>query len=309
MSKMKLETEQLLATLELLCSDLFVWETATQGEFNIWNLMISEGFVHLTDIELAFKHWQKIEEWGTPTNQEASDYEYAPPRSKRKDNTWNESIANERQGYYQQLQQLIKNHLQNIKVYNLSFAKTAHQNFEWGHPYFSMSIVVGETSDRHYFCLAPTVPDQLNYYRRDRHQRTTQIICEESPTQATQNLIAEVQILLDKLAPITNYGYYHGGYNYTYQHQIVGALAKTKTTAIQLALQAATMVFLEKRTVEYADDGYNSRKLSQFMNQCLRDRTCYSISFWDVGYTYEVGQTPAGDWLGVRSQGEFEYNP
>lgn len=305
---MKLETEQLLGTLEILCSDLFVWETANQGEFNLWNLMISEGFVHLTDIELAFKHWQNIEEWGTPTNQQEF-YEYAPPRSEREDNTWNESIANERQGYYQQLQQLIKNHLQNIQAYNLSFPKTAHQSFEWGHPYFSMSIVVGETSDRHYFCLAPTIPDQVSYNQRDRHQRTTQIICEESPTQATQNLIAEVQILLDKLPPITNYGYYHGGYNYTYQHQIVGALAKTKTTAIQLALQAATMVFLEKRTVEYADDGYNSRKLSQFMNQCLRDRTCYSISFWDVGYSYEVGQTPARDWLGVRSQGEFEYNP
>lgn len=173
---MKLETEQLLGTLEILCSNSFVWETTTQGEFNLWNLMISEGFVHLTDIELAFKHWQKIEKWGTPTNQEASDYEYAPPRSKRKDNTWNESIANERQGYYQQLQQLIKNHLQNIEVYNLSFPKAAHQSFEWGHPYFSMSIVVGETSDRHYFCLAPTIPDQVSDNYRDRNQPTTQIV-------------------------------------------------------------------------------------------------------------------------------------
>ncbi|MEH2372758.1 hypothetical protein [Nostoc sp.] len=84
------------------------------------------------------------------------------------------------------------------------------------------------------------------------------------------------------------------------------------------------MVFLEKRTIEYADGRYNSRKLSQFMNQCLANRTYYNISFWDLDYTYEVGQTPAGDWLGVRcllyetlcerravtpSQGEFEYNP
>ncbi|MEH2254448.1 hypothetical protein [Nostoc sp.] len=56
------ETQRLLGTLEILCSNSFVWETTTQGEFNIWNLMISEGFVNLTDIELAFKHWQKIEE-------------------------------------------------------------------------------------------------------------------------------------------------------------------------------------------------------------------------------------------------------
>ncbi|MEH2144003.1 hypothetical protein [Nostoc sp.] len=68
------------------------------------------------------------------------------------------------------------------------------------------------------------------------------------------------------------------------------------------------------------------------MNQCLDKRTYYSISFWDVGYTYEVGQTPADDWIGVRrhvllrrsklrgascrevacqqtSQSEFNYNP
>ncbi|MHC5726419.1 MAG: hypothetical protein ACYT04_56840 [Nostoc sp.] len=74
-------------------------------------------------------HWQKIEEWGTPTNQQEF-CEYAPPRSEREDNTWNENIANERQGYYQQLQQLVKNHLQNIQAYNLSVPKAGHQSFE-----------------------------------------------------------------------------------------------------------------------------------------------------------------------------------
>ncbi|MEH2126183.1 hypothetical protein [Nostoc sp.] len=183
------ETERIFGTLQVLIgSNSFVWETANQGEFNLWNLMISEGFVHLTDIELAFKHWQNIEEWGTPSNQQKFG-EYAPPRSKRKDNTWNESIANERQNYYQQLQQLVKNHLQNIQAYNLSVPKTAHQYFEWEHPYFSVSIVVGETSDRHYFCLAPTVPDQLNYNRRDRNHPKTQIFSEELPNQPTQTLI------------------------------------------------------------------------------------------------------------------------
>ncbi|MEH2254452.1 hypothetical protein [Nostoc sp.] len=57
----------------------------------------------------------------------------------------------------------------------------------------------------------------------------------------------------------------------------------------------------------------------------MDNRTYYRISFWDVGYTYEVGQTSADDWIGVRrhvgvasrrevacqqtSQSEFEYNP
>ncbi|MEH2254449.1 hypothetical protein [Nostoc sp.] len=50
-----------------------------------------------------------------------------------------------------------------------------------------MSIVVGETSDRHWFCLAPTVPDQVS--DDERHQPTTQIVCEELPSEATQTLI------------------------------------------------------------------------------------------------------------------------
>ncbi|MFN6529064.1 hypothetical protein [Nostoc sp. ChiSLP03a] len=307
---MKIETEQLLATLELLCSSSFVWETPNQGEFNLWNLMISEGFVNLTDIKLAFKHWQNIEEWGTPTNQEASDYEYAPLRYERKDKTWNESIASERQRYYQKIQQLLTQNFSNLQAYNLSIPKAKYQDFTWEHPDFSVSIVVAETSNNHWLCLAPIVPDQVSDDVYAPHQLTTQIVCEESINAVNESLIAEFKSCLDDLTPITIYGYHYGGYNCTYQHHLVGAYAKTKTTAIELALQAATMVIiLEKPNVHYAGDAYDSLKLSEFMNQCLRHRTLYNISFWDVRYTYQGGQTPAGDWIGVHSRSEFEYNP
>jgi hypothetical protein len=305
---MNYQTEQLLGTLEILCSNTIVWETINNGEFNLWNLMMSEGFVNRTDIELAFEHWQKIEEWGTPTNQEKYG-EYAPTRAERKDDNWNASVAAERQGYYQQIQQLLTKNFQNIQAYNLSIPKTKYKGFEWTHPDFSVSIVVGETSNNQWFCLAPTVPDQVSYNRRKRNQLTTQIVGEKSANASDESLIAEVQSCLTNLTPITIYGYYHGGYNYTYQHHLVGAYANTKTSAIELALQAAAMVVIEKPTVEYAGDAYNSRKISQFMNKCLSDRTLYNISFWDVGYTYQVGQTPAGDWIGVDSKSEFEYNP
>jgi len=53
----------------------------------------------------------------------------------------------------------------------------------------------------------------------------------------------------------------------------------------------------------------NSRKISKFMNQCLKSRIKYNIAFWDIGYTYEVGQTPDGDWIGTSCEYEFEYNP
>lgn len=97
---MQPETEQILAIIEVMISLSFCWGTEKQGEFNPWNMMTSEGFVSLTDLELAFKHWQNVERWGTPTDQNTF-CEYAPPRSERMDDSWNEAIAIERQGYYQ----------------------------------------------------------------------------------------------------------------------------------------------------------------------------------------------------------------
>lgn len=128
---MNLQTEQLLGTLEILCRNPFIWENSTENNFSLWNLMISQGFVNLTDIELAFVHWQNIEEWGTPTEQ-GKYGGYAPTRSERKNDYWDENIAKERKKYYQQLLQIITDNLQNIQAYNLSIPKTSHINFEFG---------------------------------------------------------------------------------------------------------------------------------------------------------------------------------
>ena len=60
---MKLHTEQLLATLEVLAGSPIYWERETQGEFSFWKLLNTNCFVKETDIELAFEHWQKMEAW------------------------------------------------------------------------------------------------------------------------------------------------------------------------------------------------------------------------------------------------------
>ena len=291
-------TTKLLATLEILNSGkTFFWD-ATQGEFNLWNLMINQGFVSPTDIELVFEHWQNIETWGTPTNQALNDYEYAPPRAERKENDWNEEIENQRREYYQELQQLLKTNLYSIQAYNLR-VPTTDNYFEWDHPDFSVSIIVGETKDNRWFCVAPTVPNQVNYSRNKQTLKN-------QPIQAPD---AEIQTILTNLTPIENYGYYYGGYRETYQHRIVSAMGESKEEIIAIALQSANMVTVESVNVEYSSNYSNSRKLTQFMNKCLRSPTEYNIGFWDIGYTYEVGQTPAGDWIGITSRCEFEYNP
>lgn len=53
---MKLETEKLLGTLEILARRPFFWDTEKWGNFNVWNLMRSEGCVNLTDVEVAIAH-------------------------------------------------------------------------------------------------------------------------------------------------------------------------------------------------------------------------------------------------------------
>lgn len=304
------QTEQLLGTLELLRNNPFVWENSIKGKLCLWNLMISQGFVNLTDLELAFAHWQNIEEWGTPTNQAENDYEYAPTRSKRKNDNWDEIIAKERKNYYQQLLQLITNKLQNIQAYNLSIPKTNHLNFEFGGQLdFSVSIVVAQTSATSWLCFAPTVPNQVDYYGRTKKNSTKEqtIIQSVELGSETKQITAKIQPILDKITPILIYEYYHGGYNGTYQHRIVSAIAETKESAIALALQNTEMVAIEKTTVGFP--GERNPQLDQFMNTCLRDRTIYDLSFWDMGYTYDLGQTPTGDWIGTRYQKEFEYNP
>lgn len=50
--------------------------------------------------------------------------------------------------------------------------------------------------------------------------------------------------------------------------------------------------------------GDYSGEVNQFMNQCLKSRTKYEIGFWDIGYSYEIGKTPDGDWIGTSSEYE-----
>ena len=86
-------------------------------------------------------------------------------------------------------------------------------------------------------------------------------------------------------------------------------MGESKDEIIAIALSLSNMLEIESLTVEYSSNRDNGRKISQFMNKCLKSRTQYEIGFWDIGYTYEVGQTPDGDWIGITSEYEFEYNP
>ena len=60
--QMNPETEKLLGILEFYNHGrMFVWEKSIKGNFNIWNLLISEGFVKASEPDKAIKHWLQTE--------------------------------------------------------------------------------------------------------------------------------------------------------------------------------------------------------------------------------------------------------
>lgn len=121
-------------------------------------------------------------------------------------------------------------------------------------------------------------------------------------------MISQIDLILDELNPIPIYGYYYGGYNYTYNHEIVCAASPTKADAIEQALCVADMLSVRKLDGDRGEH-HNMPKLYQFLTSKLQDFKVYRLCFWDIGYTYEVGKAATGDWLGVPSEAKFEYNP
>lgn len=316
---MKPETEQIFATLEVLLENKllcllpyndasywqpFLWDSAEKGEFNAWNLAIAQGFVSLTDVDVAIAHWQSVERWGTPTDQSKNDYEYAPPRNEREDE-WNAEIEAKRFESYQQLSQLLKAELRDLQAFRLSVPKVNDSYFERHRPNYCFYIIIGKTDDGDWICFSQTVPDQVSY-RRSKQSKSEL----EKATDIKLGLQSKIHSIISELPPIKLYGYYYGDYNYTYEHKILYAIANKKAVAIELALQSAGMLTVEKTNVGYRSKEYDHiPKLNEFFNTKLGDKAVYTLSFWDKGYTYEIGQTPSGDWLGVRSILEFEYNP
>ncbi len=249
-----------------------------------------EGLVKETDLELVFQHWQKMEEWVTLTDMHRDDCEYAPYRSEREEyeEDWNESIALERKDLYQQLHQALTTDFTNLQAYKILIS---------GKSSFYISIIIAEAVDGKWLCLTPTIPDQV--IKNDELNNGSRI------HDIDNTLVSNISEILRLLKPLKMYGYYHGGYNYCYHHQIIRTISPTKEKAFEEALQAASMVTINSATSEYNDDD----KLIQFINKCLLDLTYYTGDFWEVGFIYKLARTEDYDWMRVRTFVEFEYNP
>jgi hypothetical protein len=333
---MKPATEQLLATLELLTDGLkfevpretsvwhpitpFSWDIEAQGELNALNLLKFKGAVQLTDAEVAIANWQAIEQQGTPTE----DGYYAPETDR--ENILDEATQAKRIAAYQSLLELLKAELQELQVYSFS----CNQSDSYREGTYTSYAIVGRTQDNDWICLASTVPEQTGLKDQEISRSSDTEISASKPLGVhTSAIISRIEEILTELPPVEIYGYYEGGYDYTYEHEIIYKAAAIRELAFE---NAADLVEIDQFKGFYLDSDYfckeihhdyeltkedieldqlylRYQKLNQFLTQNLSNLTVYRFIFWDWDYLYVLGQTQAGDWLGVETTNEFVYNP
>jgi hypothetical protein len=302
------ETETIFRVLESYNSyslnKPFLWDSKQRGKFNIWKFLISEGFVRSDDrankIEQAIQQWRAIEFRGAVTTQDKS-HQYAPDWKERTGRVTPYKMK-ERTNVYKALTYFIKQNLQNLEVHILSdYHGYTEHNFE-------VYIILGQTIDHDWVCLLPTVPSECGLWYTDALRVNVQALTScKSENLNTQNFFEKVNKVLARLEPLIIYQYYE---NY-YEHRIVCATSANKIKAIKLGLQASRMFAVDGLLSEINRYSNNEEgeEVRQFMQESLQDCRCYTFSFWESGWIYELGHTQTGDWLGFKHWCWSDYNP
>ena len=214
------ETEKLLGVLEFYNHGrMFVWDKSIKGSFNIWKLLISEGFVKASEPDKAIKHWLKTEFWGTITNQKYNDIQYAPLRRERKNDDWNNYIRQQKINYYQALSYFIKQRLDNLQAYVI----VGFDNNDYpGSERFEYYIILGQTQSEDWICLAPTMVDQVWDYRNSdtSYPDIPSLTACCSKNADTQDIVEKINKIICRIKPRQIYGHYFGGYYYSYYHRL-----------------------------------------------------------------------------------------
>lgn len=286
----------------------FWWDTERRGSLNAWNLLLSEGFVQLADLDRAITAWKAIERRGLPVDPKIyPGYEYAPPRRKRQDLSWNPYLQSKHFKYYNALAYFLKKSLQSFKVFSLNSIKPS-LNARRGAGEFKIYIIVGKTPDSDWICLVPTVPDQVwERYRNSYHPAFASLTACDSPNFATQDLHNKISKILAKFQPIKVTGYYD---ECSHEHQIFCTAASEKTTAIEKALKVGKFLdddiyYFNRNHHDFSEE----EPADGLVHEYLQNQKQYMFCFWDVGCGYKFGLTADGDWIGLRYRSFMEYNP
>lgn len=314
---MRIETEQLLGTLEVLSENvrpIFLWNASSKGEFNIWNLIRDENFTEPVSPDLAVDSWIKEEQ----NHNVLIDDDYAKEEPEpTKYLATATKIA--RENSYHSLLKLLKSNLQYIEAFICKFPGY-DKDYYWFSDYSKQGYfygLIGKTYDNNWIAILPTVPQRHDYPEWICYspliETTVQPVTEE-----ISRLQLSINEILKEINPLKLAVCYPAGYSYSYNYQLFYSLAPSKETALTQAMLKTKILtidkfkkFLASHDTYYYDNPTRKReqKLSNFLLQKFSDVRVYRISSYDIDYTYILGQVAGADWLGVRVSRSYKYNP
>jgi hypothetical protein len=330
---MHIQTQRLLATIEVLQDPSltfslpyhedsapwqpWVWDSDVHGEFSPLNLAQQEGWLEITDPEIALKHWQFSEQTGLAgegiyerDDDDAKILLDGPTRERRSDT-------------YAQLLAWLEKHLTDLQA---TLVK-CHSGYTW-------AFVVGKLASGQWLAFAPNVPNETPCYVTPMHtprdpsdHRERDIIVSDLPTIEPTEQFSDPQLdqILSGLAPIKIYGWYDGGYNHTHDYHLVSAQGTAQSVAIDRLFRATG--FLEVYSFEqfnlgeqlagYGDDhgkrlGDRYQHFNRFLAEMLPTAQMYCFCFWDYEHIYLIDthhEDANRDCVGVVLRSQFTYNP
>ncbi|MEH2211598.1 nuclease A inhibitor family protein [Nostoc sp.] len=316
---MNFETVNILGTLEVLTEPHlefrlpnnhysylvpFLWDVTQKGDFNLLSLGRDEGWINATDIDIALKSWQSLELRGyLNLDDDPDDYE--------DEDIMSHQLADERAKIYHIFAEIIQNNLSNIEI--LKFSKS---------PDYSFFVILGKTPENNWFCFSQSVARETKIEDEIKYSILPDLTIEQSFDDNVLKLRDNFQKILNQLQPISIYGYYGGGYDYSFNHCLVQSIAHTKEKALLLALHQAGMLDIA-RFHEFNLEGFSwifekdeiaelyprYQKINKFLTQNLTDLRTIRCSFWNRESIYVIGQTNAGDITGIYIESDFDYNP
>lgn len=312
---MKLETEQLLGTLELLNEPLqvydeqvegsyqtFSWDSSSKGEFNLWNLMIDEKYIQPISGQTAISQWI-LDEWLHPI---AADNDTYPPDHPKDGNYLNSDIKIERYKIYKYLYQLLISSLEELEAFKVNIDVNEKLDY--------LCFLVGTISHDSWLVISPSVgrrkkiPHWISFSDLEEYK---------SHSISISKLESIVKKLLANLRPLKLCACYPDGHGYIFNYYYSYAFAKTKAEAFNQVFMIAN-VLQKKRFINLSSDyhqhSYNDDKrrktiytLNNFLKQTFSSINLYHFAMYDNDYTYIIGETPDKDWLGLKLSRSYRY--
>ena len=309
------ETEKLLGTLEVITSNLtgfhetlsgsyetFFWDVSLQGNFNLWNLMVTEEYIQPTNIESVIQGWLQEEQNRSIAPRDKYLLEEPNPET-----FIDEATKPVRAEKYYLLLQILKNNLQQLQGFSYCLNKS--QSHFYG--------LIGKFKEDGWIAISTSMPHR---YRFPHWLSASDFdIKIENLYKDLFGIKFEIEKIIEQL-PILKFAIpYPAGYGYTYDYKLCCGVASTKSASlVQAMLEAKTLHLRKFQDLSpdydqyYYYDDYRRKTqqvLSKFFRQYFLDVRVYHLTLFDTDHTYILGQVAGADWLGVRVSRRYQYNP